>query len=329
MAINILVILVLMVPVVECAQRLIHSHNIGNYDNENVTYEDIFNTKCNSEQPIKNYNEYICWTHIPKTSSWIGDMLFRMHCPGALTRLKTIINEADKNYVRVMLYDKWAWWNLGCDVKFCPCIFGYHEPFYVKAMAKARNVVMLRNSYQRIISQYLFGDNGVPMMVHGLGLAQSMKDYLLSFKDAIKEDPTIFTIYNYSMTPGIANCQTKMLLGYGCANSKEITKKDAEEAIDILRNSITFFGLTAQPKATMLLYTAMFNISRVGKYEHYPPAVRVNIGSAAAEKKRLQNILRKNDWRDYDSVVYHEAKQIFYERCKKYKISLEKTNMIN
>lgn len=275
----------LLIPVLQSAVKLISSHNIGNFDNENVTYEQVFNTKCNSEQVIKNKNEYICWTHIPKTSSWIGDMLYRMHCPGVLTRLQAKIDKSNKNYYRVMVHDKWAWWNLGCEFKFCPCLFGYHEPYYVKAMAKARSVLMLRDSYERVISQYLFGDNGIPMMVHGLGLAQNMKDYLLSYKELIKKDPTIFTIYNYSMTPGIPNCQTKMLLGYACANSKVITKQDAEKAIDILRNDIAFFGLTEQPKSTMLLYSAMFNISRTGKYEHDPPAVRVNVGSAAVEKE--------------------------------------------
>jgi V8-like Glu-specific endopeptidase len=66
------------------------------------------------------------------------------------------------------------------------------------------------------------------------------------------------TVEGYARFPGIAACQTKMILGHGCASNVLVTKDDALTAMHVLEHAFVFVGVTDRWNQSVALFHAMY-----------------------------------------------------------------------
>lgn len=96
----------------------------------------------------------VCWIHIQKASSWIGDFLYMLFCPHTPKERNRSGNERDG-----FLFDQVSSHrskNITCRIEFCPKnSFGFHMP-YAPSEMRGHALVIFRQPLDRIISAYLF-----------------------------------------------------------------------------------------------------------------------------------------------------------------------------
>lgn len=182
---------------------------------------------------------------------------------------------------------------------------------------------MFRNPIDRIISAFLFAD--------GMMIPRGFPDY--SAEPELRKNITSskYPIYTYATTPGIPQCQTKMIMGYDCGNDVPLfNPKQLKEIHRRLLEEFIFFGLQEEPKATYELFIAMFGIGHLNDTHiierKLPPpylhTYRENIYVSNQQKINLKRTLRELNWHDpSDEFMYEIAKKIFYKRCKEYHVS--------
>lgn len=289
-----------------------------------------------TDPPSQRTLQNVFWMHVQKTSSWLGNFLLLWGCSTVRNeqRLKNRL-EADQ-----MLYSGIAknMTALRCETSFFTGAFGfgYHVPF--TALHNTSTITLFRNPYNRVISSFLYG-KGIHQIMFPLGFPNRAK-VKFNLRDKIKKSP--FPVLTYVQLPGIANCQTKMLLGKECGEVTAVSEEEMAEALRRLREDVSFVGLTEESEASARLFLAMFRFPQgvthakelvvdMDKKEYAEnvnllvqsvgQAPRLNKGHTSELNTELRDVLRQHGWRDVpDETLYTEAVRLFYERCKVYQI---------
>jgi hypothetical protein len=286
--------------------------------------------------------------HIQKTSSWFGNFLLVWSCADYLRQhlhdMKTSsINEhlsgynslyeysmhVDKHFQSLGVGDSTMGMLIRSAVMSCSVNFAYtscqgvHVP-YKHSHMNHTIVTLLRKPTCRLISAFLYG------IMLPMGFSKVIKsDEFDIVKHKIRNATS--PIYAYATLPGIASCQTKMLLGHECGSNPSLTPADGQEAIRRLHEDTYFFGLTEEPEASVNLFLAMHSEDGTKPYRKTmtdmvdPPfkftRKRMNDGHNYQTHQQLVYQLDSNGWKDeYDEVLYQEASEAFYRRCQQYKI---------
>jgi hypothetical protein len=143
-----------------------------------------------------------------------------------------------------------------------------------------------------------------------------------------------YPILTYVQLPGIASCQTKMVLGKECGEPVDISEAQLKEALRRVRQDMAFVGLTEESEASAELFLAMYRPAKKagqdGTLSGAETEKLVSMLAAAPRKNRdhtaeldraLLAVLQQHDWRDVlDEAVYIEAVRVFYERCRRYNV---------
>ena len=264
----------------------------------------------------------ICWIHIQKTSSWLGDYLLKQHCPNFHKSWNEYLSKHPSFGSRGFLYDLYKWNKIGfracsevTNYTFChkKGMYGYHSAY------NGRNrtaITIFRRPSDRLISAYLF--NGGLMQPHGM----SMK--LRTHISTLKKSKANVSIETYAKFPGIQHCQTKMVLGYACAKEIPLSVEDLEEAKRRINYDFLFIGLTEFPLQTEQLYRSMFPTETI-EIEAFKPRrkVRQNFDHNRLSNHQLNSVLDKQNCSDaYDDQLYEEALKVFKERCISYNVDI-------
>ena len=264
--------------------------------------------------PPKNLSK-ICWIHVQKASSWIGDYIVIQRCPDLLKSYKAYRhrNKGDKSFIYDLLFKGKLTAN--CNVEFCPPNFGFHHPYNATLM-KGHVVAIFRHPVNRIISAYLY--NNEMMIPTGMPFAERYPIY------NARAAGYYLPIYDYVRLPGMTGCQTKLTLGHNCGVGEkyvDLSKRAIEQAKKTMRKDFAFVGLTEYPVETEQLYRAMFGGEELKHFQPHKIKYRANKKHTSVSHHTLYANLTANNWKDpVDEEFYEEAKKLFFERCKLYKI---------
>jgi hypothetical protein len=172
----------------------------------------------------------------------------------------------------------------------------------------------------RLISAYLFNIM-IPRGFHNYDLEEEVRRNVTS---------SPHPIFTYAMTPGISQCQSKMLMGYDCGNDvSPMNPKQLQEIHRRLLDDFLFVGIQEEPQATYELFLAMFgkghledpSVLQRGLKSPHLLAYRRGEGGGEAEREKLRRELVKMRWEDRaDEHTYEVGKRIFYKRCREYSI---------
>jgi hypothetical protein len=262
----------------------------------------------------------IHWMHIQKTSSWLGNFVLLWSCSQLRKSYPTKESTKHLSYAAVAK----SIGDLRCEYGVYSehsRSYGFHIP--VRDNWNGSTVTVFRNPYMRVVSAFLFG-NGDENIMLPIGFPHR-NEVKSTVRERIRNSSV--PIVEYANTPGIASCQTKMVLGKDCGFPMEISDAALQAAIQRMRQ-LAFVGLTEESEASARLFLAMHPI--------HPPistdtteimvglarsTVRVNREHTPERNKELTAALRNSGWRDNaDETVYLEAVRLFYERCAQYKI---------
>jgi hypothetical protein len=127
---------------------------------------------------------------------------------------------------------------------------------------------------------------------------------------------------DFARWPGVAACQTKMLLGEFCGKKAEIDERLYLEAERRIKSSLAFVGLTEHWNLSICLFHAMFGGSpRSGSFAD------VRRGSALPKIKRdtikpvyLHEAVDEDD--PWDTRLYNAAKGIFKNRLAEFGLTI-------
>jgi hypothetical protein len=270
--------------------------------------------------PPPKITKKICWLHVQKASSWIGDYLVLQNCPNILKQYKDYNKnvQGDKTFIYDLLFTG-KLKDVSCNVQFCPETFGFHNPYNESEM-KGSVVAIFRHPMNRIISAYLF--NGEMMIPTGMPWGERYVIY------NARKSNTYLPIYQYVQLPGMTGCQTKLVLGHNCgAGEKDVNffgRKEIDLAKYRIRNDFAFIGLTEYPIETEKLYRAMFGGVELKHHQPQKIKYRENKAHSSKSHKSLYANLTSYNWKDpVEEELYSEAKNIFFERCKLYKVKVE------
>ena len=135
-------------------------------------------------------------------------------------------------------------------IQIYPSAYGFHEPY--KESNKGAVVTLFRKPADRLISAFLFQEGmmfprGSPWKVNGKSLKAVINN-------------TRVPIFTYASMPGVAGCQTKMVLGRHCGEVVALSDADIARAVEIVSSTdhFAFIGLTEEPQASALLFLAMY-----------------------------------------------------------------------
>jgi hypothetical protein len=264
--------------------------------------------------PPKNVSK-ICWIHVQKASSWIGDYIVIQHCPDILKSYEAYRLEHPN--VKSFIYDLLIKRKISadCNAKLCPKRFGFHIP-YNETLMKGHVVAIFRHPMSRIISAYLFRNemmipNGMPFdQRYPIHNARAAGIYL--------------PIYDYVRLPGMTGCQTKLALGHKCGEGEKYADFQSRESMAMAKKTMrdfAFVGLTEYPIETEQLYRAMFGGEELKHFQPHKIKYRANKMHSSTSHETLLANLTAHKWKDeVDEQFYDEAKQVFFERCKLYRI---------
>lgn len=266
----------------------------------------------------------IYWLHIEKTSSWLGDFLLFFACPKLLTMFKTELQHRSAPFIydRLNPYfekDNYTTTNpFNCTTEIVPINkrYGYHDP-YDPNIVKGITVTMFRDPAERLISAFLFND-GV-MLPPGFRSKFSRPEV----KKHVRSAPV--PIIEYANTPGIASCQTKMVMRQECGTPVNMSSADVTEAKRRIKNDFKFIGITEESRATAELFYKMFGKigNQVPPHDFQNRMYRQNTQHTVEKNSELLHILRSHNWHDdADTELYRHARSIFYSRCQQYNVSV-------
>jgi hypothetical protein len=269
----------------------------------------------------------LCWMHIQKTSSWLGDLIHKAQCPQlASYRTNYVVKTYFYSWVKIVP-EVLTFHN--CTLLKCPSYrFGFHEPYPVKfrdtppdqniPLYDSMMATIFRDPLSRVISAFNFRREGL-MIPNGMTLNDASRQRFRS--DILNSDCPICA---YALHRNIQSCQTKMVLGYRCGQTVKMTESKFKEAIRRVREGFAFIGLTEEYEASKLLFFAMLNL---------PPPPDLILDNVRNVEERDQGI-RKHPSSElrrqlieakaidpFDSAVYAEAQKVFYERCRQFGIA--------
>lgn len=290
-------------------------------------------------------NRTLFWMHIQKTSSWLNNFLVVWACPNfcrdyllendlaadtsdiekpVIYDFQTILKKREINSMEVMTVF------MKCSIsfknyaltKFGWSQFGFHWPMNHESM-KGNTITLFRKPLSRIISAFLF-DMMLPQ-----GFGNRTPEVKQQWREHINK--TDSPVYAYSQIPGIANCQTKMVLGFRCGVPMNLTRDQMNEAIIRVQKDFYFIGLTEESDASANLFLAMHGaegglplrktLSELTdppfRFTHY----RRSRHHSANNHIKYEQQMIAHGWKDeFDEAVFRTAANMFYDRCKQYNI---------
>ena len=261
--------------------------------------------------------EKVCWIHVQKASSWIGDYLVLQNCPNIAHAYREYrrTNKGDKSFIYDLMFQGKI--KSECSITFCPDTFGFHNPYDEHKM-KGYVVAIFRHPMNRIISAYLY--NNEMMIPTGMPWDERYPIY------NARTDGRYLPIYQYVQLPGMTGCQTKLTLGHNCgAGEKEIKigRTEMQKAIDRMKDDFAFVGLTEYPIETEKLYRAMYGGVELKHIQPQKIKYRENKKHTSMSHAELYANLTAYGWKDpLDEEFYDAAKKVFFERCDMYKIPI-------
>ena len=241
--------------------------------------------------PRRGPKPCLFWLHIQKTGTAFGSTLAAVGCP----------EQPKQRNVR-----KWS--------DACSYALGAgshtHTPYVREKHGLGTTVTLIRSPRARLVSAYFFGlrEVGHPM----LPLGHPEKDLSAWDKAARRRlKRAMPTIQAYARYPGIAHCQTKMVLGIHCGEDVQVTPDMSREAIRRLREDFRFVGVQDHWRASVQLALAAFNASS---------SAELLVESAQArhqytKRERAAAMANLTAYEDvYDEALYDAAAALLRER---------------
>lgn len=128
----------------------------------------------------------------------------------------------------------------------------------------------------------------------------------------------------YATFRGIANCQTKMILGYACGDANvKLTTDDLAEAIRRLRYDFAFVGIQDYFGASVSLAHEMLSPQLEVSTEAQVETKAASHGYTHSEQDLALHNLTTSGYRDMDYDLYDAALQLFKERLDEYDLPLQ------
>jgi len=243
----------------------------------------------------------MAWLHIPKTGTSFVNTLASFACPAL----------PDSCQVNPPLHSFWETPERNCEPnKYCDPHFkictkkSVHEPLGkgCNDITDGQFVTLLRQPEQRIISGYH----------HGLHDFHGQTEY----GSHVENKPVSIDEY----ARGVAGCAVRMMIGRTCGarngNFGSVTTSHVERAIDNLENRFAFVGLSDEWELSVCLFHKMhggtchpreFSNVRPGSHHSVQPYDATVLGNFTDEM---------------DGMLYAHAKKMFWDRVKKYDVSM-------
>ena len=241
--------------------------------------------------PRRGPRPCLFWLHIQKTGTAFGATLAAVGCP----------EQPKQRNVR-----KWS--------GACSYALGAgshtHTPYIRAKHGVGTAVTLVRSPRARLVSAYFFGlrEVGHPM----LPLGHPEKD--LSAWDKVERrrlKRAMPTIQAYARYPGIAHCQTKMVLGIHCGEAVDVTPDMSREAIRRLREDFRFVGVQDHWSASVQLAWAELNATSA--VELVKSAQARHQYTTRERAAAMANLTAYADV--YDEALYDAAAALLRERC--------------
>ena len=119
------------------------------------------------------------------------------------------------------------------------------------------------------------------------------------------------TIQAYARYPGIAHCQTKMVLGIHCGEAVDVTPAMSREAVRRLREDFRFVGVQDHWRASVQLALAEFNASSSAELVQSAQARH-----QYTKRERAAAMANLTAYEDvYDEALYDAALALLRARC--------------
>ncbi len=241
--------------------------------------------------PRREPKPCLFWLHIQKTGTAFGSTLAAAGCP----------EQPMQRNVR-----KWS--------GACSYALGAgshtHTPYIRAKHGLGTAVTLIRSPRARLASAWFFGlrEVGHPM----LPLGHPEKDLSAWDKAARRRLRLAMpTIQAYARYPGIAHCQTKMVLGIHCGEAVDVTPDMSREAIRRLREDFRFVGVQDHWRASVQLALAEFNAT--SSVELVKSAQARHQYTKRERAAALANLTAYEDV--YDEALYDAAAALLRERC--------------
>ena len=233
------------------------------------------------------------WLHIQKTGTAFGATLAAAGCP----------EQPKQRNVR-----KWS--------GACSYALGAgshtHTPYIRAKHGVGTAVTLVRSPRARLASAWFFGlrEVGHPM----LPLGHPEKDLSAWDKGARRRlKRAMPTIQDYARYPGIAHCQTKMVLGIHCGEAVDVTPAMSREAIRRLREDFRFVGVQDHWRASVQLALAEFNATSSAELVLVESAQARHQYTKRERAAAMANLTAYEDV--YDEALYDAAAALLRERC--------------
>lgn len=124
-----------------------------------------------------------------------------------------------------------------------------------------RTVAMFRDPRRRLWSAFNY-------FKHTNGMPHDLREKMLNNSNTVKE---------FAAFPGIAGCQTKMVLGQRCSRNVPLTAAKLQVAKRRLRERFAFIGLTEEWNDSVCLFHAMFGKTPVSvAFQNVRPSKEVS-----------------------------------------------------
>lgn len=274
-----------------------------------------------------NFTQIDCsrteWIHIPKTGSTFCLSMQHVCCPDKFENLTNGITVEDLEFAETHKHARnkpFHYFSHYCyrfirtgyeelDSHNCP-FTGVHQHVPLnRRINKQQAMVMMREPKSRIISAFIDGmhHEGTNPSVWNKAKAK-MKEISATKYDS--NTKLMKTAAVYTNLTEMHSCQTKMMLGKGCASSIPLKRQAAEAAQERLRDFF-FVGLTEEFERSLLLFHELANVSTV------PTAVELFPQRVTSTKSQYSYLADHFDELNYkdpnDEALYETAKQIFEE----------------
>eukprot|EP00049_Salpingoeca_infusionum_P001180 m.45868 g.45868 ORF g.45868 m.45868 type:complete len:311 (+) comp10902_c0_seq1:173-1105(+) len=245
--------------------------------------------------PLQAYR----WLHIPKCGTSLSTVLYHYSCNELPD---DAVPDPGKNGKGLAVKHFTKTYNLSsCNFQqFRGPRIG-HTPLKLGEISSGiQMVAMFRDPRARIWSAYNYG-------MHQVGMTGD---------DRRKMYQTVKTPQDYAAFPGIAGCQTKMLLGIKCNKNVPVTDDMVERAIGRLKQ-FAFVGLTDEWNDSVCLFYRMFGGDHTpNAFKNVRDTADASGSHAYVRSKGLEVFDVDVDPADWE--VYQAAKAIFREKQAQY-----------
>lgn len=244
------------------------------------------------------------WVHFPKAGTSFAMLLYHYACPDIPPDAK--FDELSANGMAIPEFEKQYPYAEWCKQGMFLEPRAGHTPIRRTEFAQhpgAPFVTMFRDPRKRLFSAY-------HNYKHSNGLDPQERARLLA---------TVKTIKDFVKFPGIAGCQTKMLLGYNCAAQVPITEEMIQKAIEIVKESFAFIGDTDDWNKSVCLFHAMFGGKMYATSFQNMRNTAARPGGAGYNKSAAEEAISIEDdpadWRIYQAAmeVYWQNRAKFFE----------------